>query len=35
VNEAAALGLILIIFGAVCLFAINNLAGSKMGSVFV
>jgi iron(III) transport system permease protein len=34
VNEAAALGLILIILGAVCLFAINKIAGSKMGGVF-
>ena len=34
VNEAAALGLILIILGAVCLFAINKIAGTKMGGVF-
>jgi iron(III) transport system permease protein len=34
VNEAAALGFILIILGAVCLFLINRLAGSKMGGVF-
>jgi iron(III) transport system permease protein len=34
VNEAAALGLILIILGAVCLFAINKIAGAKMGGVF-
>ncbi len=34
VNEAAALGLILIILGAVCLFAISKLAGTKMGGVF-
>lgn len=34
VNEAAALGLILIILGAVCLFAINRVAGTKMGGVF-
>lgn len=34
VNEAAALGLILIILGAVCLFIINRLAGSRMGGVF-
>jgi iron(III) transport system permease protein len=34
VNEAAALGLILIILGAVCLLAINKIAGSKMGGVF-
>jgi iron(III) transport system permease protein len=34
VNEAAALGVILIILGAACLFIINRLAGSKMGGVF-
>jgi iron(III) transport system permease protein len=34
VNEAAALGLILIILGAICLFVINQLAGSRMGGVF-
>ncbi len=34
VNEAAALGLILIILGAVCLLAISKLAGTKMGGVF-
>ena len=34
VNEAAALGLILIILGAVCLFAISKIAGTKMGGVF-
>ena len=34
VNEAAALGLILIVLGAVCLFAINKVAGTKMGGVF-
>jgi iron(III) transport system permease protein len=34
VNEAAALGFILIILGAVCLFLINRLAGSRMGGVF-
>jgi iron(III) transport system permease protein len=34
VNEAAALGFLLIILGAVCLFIINRLAGSKMGGVF-
>jgi iron(III) transport system permease protein len=34
VNEAAALGFILIILGAACLFVINRLAGSKMGGVF-
>jgi iron(III) transport system permease protein len=34
VNEAAALGLILIILGAVCLFAINKIAGTRMGGVF-
>jgi iron(III) transport system permease protein len=33
-NEAAALGLILIILGAVCLFVINKVAGTKMGGVF-
>jgi iron(III) transport system permease protein len=34
VNEAAALGLILIILGAVCLFVISKVAGTKMGGVF-
>jgi len=34
VNEAAALSLILIILGAICLFAINKIAGTKMGGVF-
>jgi iron(III) transport system permease protein len=34
VNEAAALGLILIVLGAACLFVINRVAGSKMGGVF-
>jgi iron(III) transport system permease protein len=34
VNEAAALGLILILLGAICLFAISKLAGTKMGGVF-
>ncbi len=34
VNEAAALGLILIVLGATCLFVINRVAGSKMGGVF-
>jgi iron(III) transport system permease protein len=34
VNEAAALGLILIILGAACLFIINRVAGTKMGGVF-
>jgi len=34
VNEAAALGFILIILGALCLFAINRIAGTKMGGVF-
>jgi iron(III) transport system permease protein len=34
VNEAAALGLILIVLGAVCLFIINRVAGTKMGGVF-
>ena len=34
VNEAAALGLILIILGAVCLWTISKLAGTRMGGVF-
>jgi len=34
VNEAAALGFILIILGAICLFAISKIAGTKMGGVF-
>ncbi len=34
VNEAAALGLILIVLGATCLFAINRITGTKMGGVF-
>ena len=34
VNEAAALGLLLIILGAVCLFAISKIAGTRMGGVF-
>jgi iron(III) transport system permease protein len=34
VNEAAALGLILIVLGAACLFVINRVAGAKMGGVF-
>jgi iron(III) transport system permease protein len=34
VNEAAALGLILIVLGAACLFIINKVAGTKMGGVF-
>ncbi|HBZ54420.1 MAG TPA: hypothetical protein DEO88_03355 [Syntrophobacteraceae bacterium] len=34
VNEAAALGLILIVLGATCLFAINKITGAKMGGVF-
>jgi iron(III) transport system permease protein len=34
VNEAAALGLILIILGAFCLFVINRVTGTKMGGVF-
>jgi len=34
VNEAAALGLILILLGAFCLWLINRLAGSRMGGVF-
>jgi len=34
VNEAAALGFILILLGASCLFAINRMTGTKMGGVF-
>ncbi|MEW6187198.1 MAG: iron ABC transporter permease [Thermodesulfobacteriota bacterium] len=34
VNEAAALGFILILLGAVCLLIINRLAGGRMGGVF-
>jgi iron(III) transport system permease protein len=34
VNEAAALGFILILLGAFCLWLINRLAGSRMGGVF-
>lgn len=34
VYEAAPLGLILVILGAVCLFAISKIAGTKMGGVF-
>jgi iron(III) transport system permease protein len=34
VNEAAALGFILIILGALCLFVISKVAGTKMGGVF-
>ncbi len=34
VNEAAALGLILIVLGAICLFAINRITGAKAGGVF-
>jgi len=34
VNEAAALGLILIILGALCLWTISKLAGARMGGVF-
>jgi iron(III) transport system permease protein len=34
VNEAAALGLILIVLGATCLLAINKITGAKMGGVF-
>jgi len=34
VNEAATLGLILIVLGAACLFAINKITGSKTGGVF-
>ena len=33
-KEAAALGYILIILGAACLFIINHMADSKMGGVF-
>ena len=33
-DEAAALGVILIVLGAACLFIINRMAGSKMGGVF-
>ena len=34
VNEAAALGLILIVLGALCLLAISKIAGTRMGGVF-
>ncbi len=34
VNEAAALGVILIVLGSACLFVINRMAGAKMGGVF-
>jgi len=34
VNEAAALGFILILLGAFCLMAINKVAGTRMGGVF-
>jgi iron(III) transport system permease protein len=34
INEAAALGLILILLGAACLFVITKVAGTKMGGVF-
>jgi len=34
INEAAALGLILILLGAACLFVITKVAGNKMGGVF-
>ncbi len=34
VNEAAALGFILILLGAACLFFIHRLAGTRMGGVF-
>lgn len=34
INEAAALGLILIFLGAACLFVITKVAGTKMGGVF-
>ncbi len=33
-NEAAALGFILIILGAFCLWLVNRVAGSRMGGVF-
>lgn len=34
VNEAAALGLILIVLGATCLFVINKITGARTGGVF-
>jgi ABC-type Fe3+ transport system permease subunit len=34
INEAAALGLILIVLGASCLFVITKVAGTKMGGAF-
>lgn len=34
VNEAAALGVILIVLGALCLFVVNRITGTKMGGVF-
>jgi iron(III) transport system permease protein len=34
VNEAAALGFILLILGTVCLFIINRMAGTRMGGMF-
>lgn len=34
VNEAAALGLILIVLGAACLFVINRVTGTRTGGVF-
>jgi iron(III) transport system permease protein len=34
VNEAAALGFILILLGAVCLYTINKVTGTRMGGVF-
>ncbi len=34
VNEAAALGFLLILLGAACLLIINRLAGTRMGGVF-
>jgi iron(III) transport system permease protein len=34
VNEAAALGVILIVLGATCLFVINRVAGTRMGGMF-
>ena len=34
VNEAAALGLVLIVLGALCLWTISKIAGARMGGVF-
>jgi len=33
-NEAAALGFILLVVGAICFIVINRIAGTKMGGVF-